>query len=70
VLGGRKGDTIEHVWFREGSVMSRMTLQVGSANWRTQSRKTLFAGSAGSWVVEARDAAGNVVSRREFTCEP
>jgi hypothetical protein len=68
VTGGRAGDRIEHVWIHEGRVMQRAGLELGGAHWRTQSKKTLFPGSAGSWVVEARDAAGNLLARREFSC--
>ena len=68
VAGGRAGDRIEHVWIHEGRVMQRAGLELGGAHWRTQSKKTLFPGSVGNWVVEARDAAGNVLARREFSC--
>jgi cytoskeleton protein RodZ len=70
VEGGRSGETVHHVWRLEGRVMSRTPLRIGSANWRTQSRKTLYAGSAGSWTVEAIDESGNVLARSEFTCTP
>ena len=70
VEGGHSGDTIDHVWRLEGREMSRIPLRIGSANWRTQSRKTLYPGSAGSWTVEAIDEAGNVLARSEFICSP
>lgn len=70
VEGGRSGDTIQHVWRLEGREMSRISLRIGSANWRTQSRKTLYPGSAGSWTVEAIDEAGDVLARSEFICSP
>ncbi len=70
VVGGGAGATIDHVWLREGSEISRVTLALGGPHWRTHSRKTLFRGSAGEWSVEARDEAGNVLARSSFTCAP
>ena len=64
VVGGRAGDTIDHVWLRDGSVVGAASLSVGSPDWRTQSRRLLDP--AGQWVVEARDAAGRVLARHEF----
>jgi cytoskeleton protein RodZ len=64
VVGGKAGDTIDHVWLRDGSVVGAASLNVGSADWRTQSRRVLDP--AGRWVVEARDADGRVLARHEF----
>jgi cytoskeletal protein RodZ len=64
VLGGRAGDTIDHVWFRDGTIVGAASLSVGSPDWRTQSRRVLDP--PGEWVVEARDADGHVLVRHEF----
>lgn len=64
VVGGRAGDTVDHVWLRDGSVVGAASLNVGSPDWRTQSRRVLDP--AGQWVVEARDADGHVLVRHEF----
>jgi cytoskeleton protein RodZ len=69
VVGGRAGETIRHVWIHEGNEAATVELKLGGAHWRTQSAKTLRPGSVGSWAVEARDAAGHVLARREFVCE-
>jgi cytoskeletal protein RodZ len=69
VLGGRPGDVIRHVWFHEGEVIMRADLSVGSANWRTYSRRTLVDG-VGRWVVEARGPQGELLARQEFLCVP
>jgi cytoskeleton protein RodZ len=69
VLGGQRGDEIRHVWIREGVEVGSVSLAVNASHWRTHSRRTLGEGSAGSWAVEARDAAGRVLVRREFRCE-
>ena len=68
MTGGGPGDTIRHVWTREGKWMGSHELNIGGTHWRTQSRKTLWG--TGKWAVEARDADGNVLARAEFTCVP
>jgi len=70
VQGGTRGDTIDHVWLREGVEATRVSLKIGGSSWRTYSHKTLHAGVAGDWVVEARDDAGRVLARSEFVCVP
>ena len=64
VRGGKVGDTIDHVWFRDGTLVGAASLAVGSPDWRTQSRRLLDP--SGVWVVEARDAEGHVLARHEF----
>ena len=68
VLGGSQGDRVQHVWIHEGKEVISVGLAVGSSHWRTYSRKTLHAGSAGNWAVEARTSTGEVLARAEFTC--
>jgi cytoskeletal protein RodZ len=70
VLGGRPGDVIRHVWIHEGRPQGTVELNVGGSHWRTQSRWSTRAGSAGAWAVEARDAEGRTLARAEFTCVP
>jgi cytoskeleton protein RodZ len=64
VVGGRAGDTVDHVWLHDGSIVAAASLTVGSPDWRTQSRRVLDP--AGRWAVEARDADGRVLARHEF----
>jgi cytoskeletal protein RodZ len=70
VTGGRRGDTVRHVWMHQGQKVSTFKLSIGGANWRTQSRRTLAPGGEGDWVVEAHDASGRVLARHTFRCEP
>jgi cytoskeletal protein RodZ len=70
VEGGRPGEMISHVWIHDGVEELRVPIRLGSSRWRTHSYKMMNAGSAGSWIVEARDAAGWVLARREFSCSP
>jgi len=67
---GTRGETIDHVWLREGVEAARISLTLGGSPWRTHSAKTLWQGSAGNWAVEARDESGQTLARREFTCIP
>jgi len=68
VEGGHVGDRVEHVWLRDGVEAERTSLKIGGSPWRTYSAKTLHAGSAGAWVVEARDAEGRLLAQQEFDC--
>jgi cytoskeletal protein RodZ len=68
VTGGRRGDTIRHVWSHHGRAEGAVDLQVGGRSWRTQSRRMLVGGAEGDWVVEARDREGRVLARHEFRC--
>jgi cytoskeletal protein RodZ len=70
IRGGASGQRIHHVWLHEGVEKTRVPLRLGGPHWRTQSNKTLWPGSAGDWVVEARDESGHVLARREFVCVP
>jgi hypothetical protein len=70
VTGGVSGETIDHVWIREGVESARVSLTLGGPQWRTQSAKKLWPGSAGDWTVEARDEQGEVLARRRFVCVP
>jgi cytoskeletal protein RodZ len=70
VTGGRRGDSVRHVWMHQGQTVSTFKLSIGGANWRTQSRRMLAPGAEGDWVVEAHDADGRVLARHAFRCEP
>ena len=70
VVGGRRGDRIEHVWLRGGRAVQTIALRVNGSNWLTKSFKTLGAGTADAWAVEARDPAGRVLARKTFVCQP
>jgi len=70
VVGGEEGQRIQHVWLHDGEEVISIGLALGGPHWRTFSRKTLYPGSVGKWVVEARDADGRVLARAEFECVP
>jgi hypothetical protein len=68
VVGGRRGQSLRHVWLRDGRAVQSVTLEIGGPHWRTHSRKTLWG--TGSWTVEARGADGEVLAEATFTCVP
>jgi cytoskeletal protein RodZ len=68
VLGGRRGESIRHVWLHEGRAVESVDLRLGGPHWRTHSRKTVRA--LGDWAVEARDSDGRLLARATFTCVP
>ncbi len=68
VLGGAAGESILHVWLRDGKVEQSIRLRLGGASWRTHSTKTL--GRPGAWAVEARDEQGRVLARADLTVAP
>ena len=68
IEGGDDGDVLVHVWLRDGEEVYRHELRVGGSHWRTWSSKTLHAGSAGDWIVEARNADGVVLASESFRC--
>jgi len=68
VRGGAPGRTIYHAWIREGRLVQRIALRLGSPDWRTHSTKTLWG--SGDWAVEARDENDRTLARVEFRCLP
>jgi hypothetical protein len=69
VLGARSGEVVEHVWMRNGSEVAKVNLTIGSASWRAYSKKTMYPGSSGTWVVMARTRSGEILALSEFTCD-
>jgi len=68
VRGGQPGDKIHHVWRHEGRSIGVVELTMGGSEWRTQSHRSLPAGAAGHWTVEARDEGGRVIATMDFAC--
>ena len=68
VQGGTPGESIEHVWLHEEKEAFRVKMELGGARWRTRSYHDLGPGSKGRWAVEARNQAGRVLARQEFSC--
>jgi transcriptional regulator with XRE-family HTH domain len=68
VVGGKRGETIRHVWIYDGRAQQSITLRLGGPDWRTHTNKTLY--KTGPWTVEARDGNGRVLATASFACVP
>lgn len=66
VRGGEEGDSVTHVWLREGEEIARVKLPVKSAKWRTWSSKRIPGEWAGEWKLVVLDAEGNELAATEF----
>jgi len=69
VVGGKTGDSVNHVWIHQEEEKFRIELNVDGPSWRTWSSKTLYPGSAGNWIVEAHDKFGKLLYSIPFKCK-
>jgi Protein of unknown function (DUF2914) len=58
--------TIHHVWIKDGVVVFDKELPVKGRRWRTTSSVKVDARSVGSWKVEVRDQAGQLIRSESF----
>lgn len=63
---GLNGQSIEHLWYYEGKLMTRIKLPVKLDYWRTYSRKEFDAGQKGEWRVEILDPQQNLLFSHHF----
>lgn len=63
---GLNGQHIEHLWYYEGKLMTRIKLPVKLDYWRTYSRKEFDAGQKGEWRVEILDPQQNLLFSHHF----
>jgi hypothetical protein len=63
---GLKGQTIEHLWYYEGKLMTRIKLPVKLDYWRTYSRKEFDKSQQGEWRVEILDPQQNLLFSHHF----
>jgi type II secretory pathway predicted ATPase ExeA len=61
---------ITHVWYFRDQEMARVTFQVKSYDWRTNSSKTILSSEAGPWHVDVLDPEGHVLVRLKFEILP
>lgn len=64
------GQEARHLWYRNGEVVSDVSLSIGSENWRTWSSKLIFPGMEGDWSVKVLDADGERIREIDFTILP
>ncbi len=63
---GLNGQAIEHLWYYEGKLMTRITLPVKLDYWRTYSRKEFDPSQKGEWRVEILDPQQNLLFSHHF----
>lgn len=63
---GLNGQNIEHLWYYEGKLMTRIKLPVKLDYWRTYSRKEFDPGQKGEWRVEILDPQQNLLFSHHF----
>jgi len=63
---GLNGQHIEHLWYYEGKLMTRIKLPVKLDYWRTYSRKEFDANQKGEWRVEILDSQQNLLFSHHF----
>lgn len=66
ITGAEDSTEIAHVWYYQNEEKARVTLQVGSADWRTWSSKRILSSWVGDWDVRIEDAEGNVLGSSSF----
>ena len=69
ITGATEPMTATHVWYRDGTTMARVELNVGSASWRTVSSKRLLPDWTGQWEVRVLDASGTLLRSETFTVQ-
>ncbi|MDJ0783708.1 MAG: DUF2914 domain-containing protein [Desulfosarcinaceae bacterium] len=58
IVGAATPTEVTHNWYYKGNLMSSVVLPVGSASWRTWSKKRMAPDMTGEWMVEILDEAG------------
>ena len=66
-LHGAQGQTVFHVWERDGAEMARVAFDVGGSRWRVYSTKNLEPSWLGEWTVRVEDADGRELDRSGFS---
>lgn len=66
-LRGLDGQTINHRWLHDGTVMADVTFEVRGPRWRVWSSKELLPDWIGDWTVEIVTAEGEVIAAETFT---
>ncbi len=59
IIGAREETHVTHVWYYQDDELARVSLSVGSADWRTYSSKRFLPQWVGQWRVEVLDENGH-----------
>ena len=68
-LRDMSGQTAKHRWEFDGKVMAEVEFNVKGPRWRVWSSKSFVPGWTGNWKVSVINAAGDVVSEKNFSYE-
>ena len=66
-LRGLDGQTINHRWLHNGTVMADVSFEVRGPRWRVWSSKELLPDWIGDWTVEIVTGEGEVIAAETFT---
>jgi hypothetical protein len=58
IVGAQQDTEVIHNWYYKGNLVSSVVLPVGSASWRTWSKKEISPEMTGEWMVEILSAEG------------
>lgn len=58
IVGALENTEVTHNWYYKGNLMSSVVLPVGSASWRTWSKKSMSPEMTGEWMVEILSEEG------------
>lgn len=58
IVGATVDTEVTHNWYFKGNLMSSVVLPVGSASWRTWSKKVISSELMGEWMVEILSEEG------------
>jgi hypothetical protein len=61
-----QGQTVTHVWERDGNLVAQVPFSVGAPRWRVYSSKELEPSWTGEWSVKVVDASGQVIHAESF----
>jgi hypothetical protein len=70
ITGAQEATTVTHVWYFGESKQAWVTLEVGSARWRTYSSKAIQPHQTGPWRVEVLGPNVEVLRTVEFKVGP
>jgi hypothetical protein len=63
---GLVGETLRYRWIRADKVAAEVKVRVGSNRWRSYSSKFISGTMRGSWRVELRNSADDLLARADF----
>jgi len=69
IKGAETATSVTHVWYYQDNEMARVTLPIGSADWRTYSSKRFLPQWSGQWQVVVIDAEGQPLAEVPFVLE-